>query len=81
MALSDVAMGGYPTVEVGWPFVVLTITLLVRDELRFYRLHGQATAVRQAVSDSTMVVRRGDRQPWDSRDSGPERRRDDEQQT
>jgi hypothetical protein len=53
-------MGSYPTVEVGWPFVVLSIAFLLRDELRWWRANRSATAVRQAVDESTIVVRRGD---------------------
>jgi hypothetical protein len=60
-------MDSYPTVEVGWPFVVLTIVLLIRDELRFYRAARSATAVRQAVEESTLVVRGGDQLPHDHR--------------
>ncbi len=53
-------MASYPVVEVGWPFVILSICFLVRDELRWWRAHRSATAVRQAMDQSTIVVRRGD---------------------
>jgi hypothetical protein len=56
-------MASYPTVEVGWPFVVLSIAFLLRDELRWWRANRSATAVRQAVDKSTLVVRRGDELP------------------
>jgi hypothetical protein len=39
------------------------VALLVRDELRWYRGNREATAVRQAVEDSTLLVRKDDELP------------------
>lgn len=43
--------------------LVVVAILLLRDELRYWRLHREANAVRQSVEGSTVVVRGGDDPP------------------
>lgn len=60
--------------QAAWPEVAVVALILLRDELRFWRLTRSAAAVRQAVEGSTVVVRSGDDLPHDQRGDDRERR-------
>lgn len=46
--------------DVGWPFVVLTIALLLRDEFRWWYNTKRSIVVRQTDEQSPAPVRAGD---------------------
>lgn len=69
------------TVPTQWPEVAVLALILLRDEIRWHRTHAVATAVRQDVSRSTVLVRSTDNPSEAIRGASERRRRAEDQRS